>query len=81
MVWLWHLHAILQKNWTGMKIQEICLLIFNTVFLSGFFNFNNTLCGLLVAFVEFYTLFLKLTCDIILMWLHVDSVSISTLKS
>ena len=50
--------------------------------LCGFLNFNNILCGLFVAFVDLYKLlFLKSTCDMVLMWLHVDSVSIYTLKS
>ena len=50
--------------------------------LCGFLNFNNILCGLFVAFVDLYkSLFLKSTCDMVLMWLHVDSVSIYTLKS
>ena len=50
--------------------------------LCGFLNFSNILCGLFVAFVDLYkSLFLKSTCDMVLMWLHVDSVSIYTLKS
>ena len=37
------------------------------------------LCGLFVAFVDFYTLlFLKSTGDVVLLSLHVDSISIST---
>ena len=39
---------------------------------------NNTLCGLLVAFVNFYTLlFLKSSGDMVLVRLHVDLISIS----
>ena len=35
-----------------------------------------------MAFVDFYKpMFLKSTCDMVLMWFHVDSVSIYTLKS
>ena len=50
--------------------------------LCGFLNFNNILCGLFVASVDLYKLlFLKWTCDLALMWIHVDSVSIYTLKS
>ena len=50
--------------------------------LSGFLNFNNILCGLFVAFVDLYkSLLLKSTCDMVLMWFHVDSISIYTLKS
>ena len=50
--------------------------------LCGFLNFNNILCELFVAFVDLYKpLFLKSTCDMVLMGLHVDSVSIYTLKS
>ena len=50
--------------------------------LCGFFNFNNILHGLFVASVDLYkSLFLKSTCDMVLMWLHVVSVSIYTLKS
>ena len=50
--------------------------------LCGFLNFNNILYGLFVAFVDLYKLlFLKSTCDMVLMWLHVNSVSIYTLKS
>ena len=50
--------------------------------LCGFFNFNNTLCGLFVAFVDFYTLLpFKSTCDMVLMRLHVDSISVSISKS
>ena len=50
--------------------------------LCGFLNFNNILRGLFVAFVNLYKLLLlKSTCDMVLMWLHVDSVSIYTLKS
>ena len=48
--------------------------------LCGFVNFNNILCGLFVAFVD-KLLFLKSTCDMVLMRLHVDSVSLYTLKS
>ena len=50
--------------------------------LCGFLNFNNILCGLFVAFVDLHkSLLLKSTCDMVLMHLHVDSVSIYTLKS
>ena len=50
--------------------------------LCGFLNFNNILYGLFVAFVDLYKLlFLKSTSDMVLMWLHVDSVSIHTLES
>ena len=38
--------------------------------------------GLFVAFVDLSkSLFLKPTCDMVLKWLHVDSVSIYTLKN
>ena len=50
--------------------------------LCGFLNFNNILCRLFVAFVDLYkSLFLKWTWDIVLMWIHLDSVSIYTLQS
>ena len=50
--------------------------------LYGFLSFNNMLCGLFVAFVDLYkSMFLKLTCDMVLMWFHMDSVSIYTLKN
>ena len=50
--------------------------------LCGFLNFNNILCRLFVAFVDLYkSLFLKSTCDMVLIWLHVDSVSIYIEKS
>ena len=50
--------------------------------LCGSLNFNNILCGLFVAFVDLCkSLILKPTCDMGLIWLHVDSVSIYTLKS
>ena len=43
---------------------------------------KNTLCGLLVAFVDFcILLFLKLICDMYLMLLYVVSLLISTIKS
>ena len=49
--------------------------------LCAFLDFNNILCGLFVAFVDlFKLLFLKSICHMVLMWLHVDSVSIYTLK-
>ena len=34
-----------------------------------------------MAFVDLYKLCLKSTCDMVLMWLHVASVSICILKS
>ena len=50
--------------------------------LRGFVNFNNMLCGLFVAFVNLCkSLFLKSTCDMVLMCLYLDSVSVYTLKS
>ena len=50
--------------------------------LCGFLNFNNIQCVLFLAFVDLYkSLFLKSTCDMVLMWLHVDWLLIYTLKS
>ena len=50
--------------------------------LCGFLNFNNILYGLFVAFVDLYkSSFLKWTCDMVLKWIYVNSVSIYTLKS
>ena len=50
--------------------------------LCGFFNLKNTACVLFVTVVDFYTtLFLISTFHMVLMWVHVDSISISTLKS
>ena len=50
--------------------------------LCGFLNFNNIQCVLFLAFVDLYkSLFLKSTCDMVLMWLHVDSVSTYAFKS
>ena len=50
--------------------------------LCGFLNLNNILFGLYVAFVDLSkSLFLRLTCDMVLKWLHVDSGSIYKLKS
>ena len=50
--------------------------------LCGFLNFSNMLCELFVAFGDLYKfLFLKSTCNMVLMWFHVNSVSIDTLRS
>ena len=50
--------------------------------LCGNLNFNIILYELFVAFVDLYkSLLLKSTCDMVLLWLHVNSVSIYTLKS
>ena len=53
----------------------------NVAYVNSLMSTIYTVCGLFVAFVDLYKLYLKSTCDIVSMWLHVDSVLISTLKS